>query len=160
MATVSTSGGTMDVTLSSCVCPLPGYSRFRLSCFRRTNFVHHLGYWRHQPHVLLPEGIYPWFSSSLKFQSFSRREKNFTRSTHTGDVLLRVSDEGGSRLLQLSGALLVPDVPMNIISVSRLDERGCCTTIANGRLAVSRAATAAPVLVAYKSKATNLYCVH
>ena len=91
---------------------------------------------------------------------FLAAKKNFTRSTHTGDVLLRVSDEGGSRLLQLSGALLVPDVPMNIISVSRLDERGCCTTIANGRLAVSRAATAAPVLVAYKSKATNLYCVH
>jgi len=60
----------------------------------------------------------------------------YVQATHTGDVLLRVSDSCGSRILRLHNCLLVSELPFNLISLSSLDRLGCRSVSEHGQIQV------------------------
>ena len=86
------------------------------------------------------------FSSKDAFQPGSLRPcivniytadtKNHQTSTHVGTAVLSISDDHGSRLIKLFNALLVPDLPMNLVSLSCLDDRGCTANFKDGKIRI------------------------
>ena len=86
------------------------------------------------------------FSSKDAFQPGSLRPcivkvytadtKNHQMSTHVGTAVLSISDDHGSRLIKLFNALLVPDMPMHLVSLSCLDDRGCKAISEGGQIQI------------------------
>jgi len=86
------------------------------------------------------------FSSKDAFQPGSLRPcivkvytadtKNHQMSTHVGTAVLSISDDHGSRLIKLFNALLVPDMPMHLVSLSCLDDRGCKAISEGGKIKI------------------------
>ena len=76
-------------------------------------------------------------------------QNRYVRASHCGDALIRVYDSSGSRILRLRNALLVPQLPLNLVSLSCLDKLGCRSVSERGQLRVER--HNALMLIAYLS---------
>ena len=68
-------------------------------------------------------------------------QDRFIKATHVGTAVIQVCDSSGTRVLRLKNALLVPGIPLDLISLSRLDEVGCKAVSEKGKIRVERHGT-------------------
>ena len=85
--------------------------------------------------------------SSVKI--YLAEQGRYVRATHRGDALVRVYHSSGSGILRLRNALLVPHIPLNLVSLSCLDTLGCRSVSERGQIRVKR--HNALMLIAYLS---------